>query len=538
MRTSGEETSMQEIKSARTAQVRFVGLILLLILSLGAVLRVVNLGSDSLWLDEAITIQFARLDLPQLFSETASSDVHPPLYYLALHYWIKLFGDSEAATRSLSALFGLLAILMIYKVAAFLFDRAVGLLSALLLALSLFHIQFAQEVRMYTLLALLTLCSFYFFLKLLAEPGAPNLVGYLLSTSLLMHTHVYSFFIIIAENLFLLSLYFSNRDLFKRLFVRWLLLQVTLALLFLPWLSVQLSQFERVQHGFWIPRPTLTFLRLTWELYAGSTLLSWLFIPLVALGLIPQREVRADHSTEERLGPGSLAERKSPLSEHNKVLLLLVWLLSPVLLPFVLSQFLSSIYLPKYTIAASTAFLILAARGVMSIRVDRVRVLLVAVLMGLSFVQMREYWSVPHKDFWRESASYFNRTARAGDLILYYPSFTQTPFRYYMKRSDVSEIPLNDVENRITPEKVGPTLQALVAGHNRVWLVIASYPNDITALLNKQLGEWYKLTEHRVDPGVELYLFEKGAEALEPLAPEEQEGKSKKVKGKSDVDDQ
>jgi mannosyltransferase len=504
---------MQEIKSARSAQARFIGLILLLILALGALLRIVNLGSDSIWLDEAYSIQFARLPVAQLLDETASSDVHPPLYYLLLHYWIKLFGDSEAAARALSALFGILAILVIYRLAAFLFDRATGLLSALLLALSLFHIEFAQEARMYALLALLSLCSLYFFLRLFDEQRrASALVGYVLTTSLLMHTHVYGFFIVIAENLFLFSLYFSRPEMLKRMFKRWLVLQAALVVLFLPWLSIMLRQFERVQHGFWIPQPTLNFLRLTWMTYAGSTLLAYLFIPLVALGLLSRRERQQSdqHSTaEEHLSVRTRAERGLSFSEREKSWLLLLWFLSPIIIPFVLSQFLSSIYLPKYTIAASTAFLILAARGIMSIRADRARVVLVAVLIGLSFVNMRAYWSAPHKDFWRESAGYFDRTALAGDLVLFHQESGEVPFRYYSKRADVKAVPFPDYQTQLTTENVGPKLREAIDGHTRVWLVV-SHPTDVTTLITKQLGEWYKPTEHRVDPGVELYLFEKG----------------------------
>lgn len=505
---------MQEIKSARISQARFIGLILLLILALGAVLRIVNLGSDSIWLDEAYSIQFARLSVPQLIDETASSDVHPPLYYLLLHYWIKLFGDTEAAVRMLSALFGLLSIFVIYRLAALLFDRATGLLSALLLALSLFHIEFAQEARMYALLALLSLLSLYFFLRLFEEQpqqqSAAALAGYVLTTSLLMHTHVYGFFIIIAENLFLCSLYFSRRNAFKRLLKRWLLLQGALVVLFLPWLSIMLRQFERVQHGFWIPDPTLNFLRLTWMIYAGSTLLAFLFIPLVALGLLSRRERESDPNlTEEHLSVRPLAERKLSLSEREKTLLLVCWLLSPIVIPFVLSQFLSSIYLPKYTIAASTAFLVLAARGIMSLGADRWRVLLVAVVLGLSFVNVRAYWSTPHKDFWRESASYFDRTAQAGDLVLFHQESGEVPFRYYSKRADVKAIPFPDYQTQLTPANVGPKLRETINGHNRVWLVV-SHPTGVTALITQQLAEWYQAAEHRIDPGVELYLFEKG----------------------------
>jgi hypothetical protein len=325
-----------------------------------------------------------------------------------------------------------------------------------------------------------------------------------------MHTHVYGFFIIFAENLFFFSLYFSRRALFRRLVVRWLVLQLGLVVLFVPWLSIMLQQFKRVQQGFWIPRPTLNFLRLTWMLYAGSTLLSFLFIPLVALGLTrPQPESADAHTTEEHLSAPPLTGRRLPFSGREKILLLLLWFLSPIFIPFVLSQFLSSIYLPKYTIAAGAAFVMLAARGIMSIRRDRVRVALVALVLLLSLVGLRAYWSAPHKDFWRESASYFDRTAHDGDLVLFNQGNGQVPFDYYSKRGGINKLPFPDYKTELTTLNVAVLLQQAVAGHNRVWLV-SSHPTEATVLVINQLNEWYKVTEHRIDPGVELYLFEKG----------------------------
>src|SRR5205085_742609 len=142
-----------------TRETKLSGLLLislLLIIALGALLRIYKLGSDSVWLDEAYSIQISHKSLPEIVEET-SKDVHPPLYYFALHYWIKLFGDSEFYARLLSALFGTLAILVIYFVGALLFDRATGLLASLLVALSPFNIAFSQEARMYTLFTLLAI---------------------------------------------------------------------------------------------------------------------------------------------------------------------------------------------------------------------------------------------------------------------------------------------------------------------------------------------------------------------------------------------
>ena len=124
------------------------------------------MAKESLWLDEVVSIEIARLSLFRLVEQTLATDTHTPLYYSILHYWMALFGDSEITARALSVLFGFLALVMIYKVGGLLFNKRVGLLSSLFLSLSVFHIYHSQEVRMYSLMSFLTLLSFYFFIKL------------------------------------------------------------------------------------------------------------------------------------------------------------------------------------------------------------------------------------------------------------------------------------------------------------------------------------------------------------------------------------
>ncbi len=67
----------------------------------GALLRTWHIGSKSLWIDEAFSVWIARQSLSEALSWLVRIDQHPPLYYLLLHYWMTLFGDSEAVVRSL-----------------------------------------------------------------------------------------------------------------------------------------------------------------------------------------------------------------------------------------------------------------------------------------------------------------------------------------------------------------------------------------------------------------------------------------------------
>lgn len=476
---------------------------LLLITAIGATLRIYKLGSDSIWLDEAYSIQISHKSLSAIVEET-SKDVHPPLYYFALHYWIKLFGDSEFSSRLLSTVFGTLAILSIYFIASLLFDRGTGLLASMLLALSPFNIAFAQEARMYTLFTLLALLSMYFFIKLLEDRSLFALAAYALSSALMLYTHVYSLFVIIAQNLYWLSLLFISRGIFKRIWKRCLLAQTLLLLLFLPWLSRLVQQITHVQKGFWIPRPTARTILETFVTYAGSNELAWILFPLVALAIFAG--LRGSESVK---GEAALNEKpESVLSSRLKIYLLLLWLLCPLILSFIISQFSTPIFQTKYTIPSSLAFIILASRGLLRVSFHQLRMLLILLLVCFSLADLRNYYGAIKKDMWRESVAKFEQLASPGDLVLFNDRSGQTPFDYYLRRTDLVEKGFPDYDAELRADNLTGMLRPVVENHNRVWLVI-SHPNVLSPLIAEQIAHWYATAAQINYPGVEIYLFEK-----------------------------
>jgi mannosyltransferase len=492
----------------RTSHQWITLLLLVLILAFALLLRIKNLGGESLWLDEASSVKLAQLPAHDILDEVARTDVHPPLYYLMLHYWVRLAGDSERGVRLLSALFGTLSILVAYQVASLLFDRSTGLISALLLSVSLLHIALSQEARMYALLCLLSLLSVYFFLRLLRGESGLLFAAYVLSTALLPYTQVYGWFVIIAQNIFFLSLYFLSPEIFKRLFKRWAVAQALTVALFLPWLPAMLQQVSRVQKNFWIPAPSLRLLGLTVDEYIVSNALQWIHLLLIALSIIAlwgsQRGAASSDSTAH---PD--ASHPSWLQDRDKLYFLLAWLLTPVLVPFILSYLMRPIFLPKYTIAALPAFAILAARGLTQLRFVPARLLLVGLILLFSLSGLRRgYWGTQRKEDWRDAVGYFNQMAKPNDLVLIYPSFSQPPFDYYARRSDVTKAAFSDLGSDVATDKAYEMLDAATKGHDRVWLVLHSLENESTLLMKKHLGERYNLRAQDVLPGIELYLYE------------------------------
>ena len=481
--------------------------ILFAILFLGLFLRIYDLGTESIWLDEGISIRLANLNLFQIVEERAQSGVHPPLYFIILHYWVNLFGDTVFSTRFLSVIFGFFSIFMIYKVGTLIFNKNIGMLSSLLLALSVFHINYSQEVRMYSLMTLLTLLSIYFFIKLLDRTSFTVSIGYILSSILLIYTHIFGLFIIIAQNIYLFTLFLSKEE-YKLNFRRWILFQIILVILYVPWISILINSILELQSGLWIPVPTIRSIIGTFSEYSGRTLLLLLFLILSSFSIITYEKVKGKINWKDFLKSIESYSWNINLSNVNRIYLLLVWLLTPIILPFILSQFSTPIYITRYTIAASLAFYILIAKGIDNINTKSIKLAIIILVIAFSLGCVGEYYTEVDKEQWREVANYIDINAESGDLLLFNAGCCQeTVFDYYSKRADLNKKPFTE-KTRDIDEKNIKELRPTVEGYSRVW-VILSHSRDYKGLIKKTLNESYSLSYQKKYVGIDLSLFVK-----------------------------
>jgi 4-amino-4-deoxy-L-arabinose transferase-like glycosyltransferase len=137
----------------RRAAWAVVGLILVAL-----AVRVPGLGATNLWLDEANSWSLAKYSLPALLANIRSSP-GSPLYFVLLNFWVRAFGDSERALRSLSLVVSLALIPATYTLGARTVSRRAAFLGTLLLAVSPMQLYYAQEARVYMLVALLSTCT-------------------------------------------------------------------------------------------------------------------------------------------------------------------------------------------------------------------------------------------------------------------------------------------------------------------------------------------------------------------------------------------
>ncbi len=232
-----------------------------------------ELGTKSIWLDEAVSITYARGSMAELWQVASRSDPNMGLYYLLLHVWIRLFGESEAAVRSLSACCAGLAVGATTVLGTRLFGRRAGVLAGLLLALDGFFVEYAQTARAYTLVVLLVTLSSLWFVTELERPTRASAVGYVLASVLSVTAHYFAVFVLLVQLSTVLVL--RKRAAFTR---RWLTLGGLILVGVIP--EAVFASRAGTQNISWISRPTFgQLVSLPASLTGGSGLLA-LVVPL------------------------------------------------------------------------------------------------------------------------------------------------------------------------------------------------------------------------------------------------------------------
>lgn len=475
--------------------------LVLLIFAAGLALRIYTIGSESIWYDEAVSVAVAKLGFVEhLRWITEVDDNNPPLYYTLLHLWVQVFGDSETSVRMPSAIFGSLSILVIYALGKLLFDKKTGLVAAAILAVSIFNIMFSQEARAYSLMAFLALLSFYFLLLTTMSEKRVYAAAYVVSSVCLVYSHYYGIFVMGGQNIWFFTMLLLRGRAGTLGLSKWLLLQVAVALLFLPCSYLMIRNTAAIRKGFWISEPGLGDLLGYFTLHAGTFFLLcvFLFFTLLALagpGLIKRMRIperfysRQGYNPE---GPG--------ITYGWRIYLLLIWIVAVVFVPFVISNVSSPILIYRYTIAAAPAFYILTARGIDGLRANVAIVLVVALIAGLSFPGLKRYYVETEKYDWREAMKYIQEEAGSGDLVLTYPSFEVEPAAYYLRRADL----------RLEKFSQG-FLSGRAAGDN-VWLVVSRHRGLEKNIVKIKMASRFDYVSEKEYMGLHVYRFREKTE--------------------------
>jgi mannosyltransferase len=396
--------------STRWLQVSITGILLLAFF-----LRVFQLGSQSLWEDEIFSATQAVLPLGDLLAWTAG-DIHPPAYYVIMSILARLGGwgslqpgmVTDWLWRLPSAVCGVLAVAVTYRLGLTLMNRKTAVVAAGLLAISPVAIHYSQEARMHEMFLLAAVLSTWILSRLLAEPRQRWLwLAYGAATAWSLYSVYLGFAVLTAQAVWVLAAAIRQRKI--ALVVKWCLGCAVALALYTPWWPVLIGILEQkmatappdaatslgtpLQFG-------LNFLR---SLGPGADWSVGLYLGLWLLGvaaLIRPRPEFAIFGATWMLVPAALAFKlNDPRAMHMRNAFLL-----PVFL-----------LLAAYglTWAADRLGRVVGDRSVQGILLG----VLVAGAGAASLLHLSETYAIPKTD-WRGAATYMETRTRAGDVIV------------------------------------------------------------------------------------------------------------------------
>jgi len=487
------------------------------ILLLACLLRIAYLDAQSLWWDEAFSFSMSVADLPSLLANAVRYRVHPPLYYLLMHFWLSL-GHSEFLLRIFSVFCGTMSVAIMYATTALIGGKRLATLATLLLAVSPFHVWYSQEVRMYSLTALLVLMTSFFFLRLLRQDTLSNWVAYGLCTLLATYSDYLHLFIILAQAMFLIIL----RKAYLKTLKKWFCCMAIIGGLYLPWVAA-ISASGGFYHASisWIPPAQIT--DLFWTIYnfsVGSTsnpgnplniIATLLMISLLAFGLV--------------------SLKKKPRDQQQNLGFILSWLVLPLLLTFLISldwhlPQQRSIYIDRFFNPLLPAFLISTSVGILHLSNRRRIIGTMTVIMILIPTAGSLYNLFFNEDYardqWRQTITEIRENARSGDILLVRPH-DYAPLYYY----DSQEIPWHTVPYLESDHEYQAFLNnevpARLSEGGRLWTMVVCENADIhrfvqgarQRLMEKvekdEVRAWllqnYQLLEEREYNGIYLGLY-------------------------------
>jgi len=242
-------------------------------------------GPRALWLDEALTVNIARLPLTRLF-DALRHDGSPPAYYVLLHYWMGVFGTGTRSVRALAGVCSVMTLPVGWRLGRAIGGRRVAAVLVVVLACNPFALRYGTENRMYSLVMLLAAGACLALVRTLQRPTLLRLICFGGLCGLLLLTHYWAIYLVGAFGVCLLLASWRSR---LRTHARLAFVALCSGgLMFLPWLPSFVFQARHTGTPWATPVNTSMFVWTLgefagWERHLGVALF---VIDCVLLGVL------------------------------------------------------------------------------------------------------------------------------------------------------------------------------------------------------------------------------------------------------------
>ncbi|OHA84326.1 MAG: hypothetical protein A2408_03895 [Candidatus Yonathbacteria bacterium RIFOXYC1_FULL_52_10] len=490
-----------------------LGFILMFIL-LGVIARFWNIGAEGLRLDESQSVWQASHSL-EFIRMYMLKNVHLPLHNSLLHWWMGVFGTSEGAVRALALIPGLLSIPALYLLAREFLSRRFALFAAALGSLSPFWVWYSREIRMYSLLTLITILSYYYFIKAIKEDRAIWYIFYGASALVGIYTHYFFFLVLLSQLVFFFTTWKINwggseaaPEKKWHMLIRFLFVALVVIGAFAPWVYSLAQHYGSGSLAPVLTKPTtfnivLAFYEFMFGFQPDSIMPSlvagW---PLVILG-----------------GFVFLTKRH-PISAIT--LILILGMLIPIAVGFAASQYMP-LFLSRYFIIVTPLLFIFLAWFVSELPGGRAQTLIGAGMLGLFAVLLLNQMTspqVPTRENYREAAQYVAAQAGPRDIVVASPPYLIYPIQYYYRgEAALSTLPIWDKRKGGIPEATDAVIaadaQTLKEDHRRLYFIVSM---DLYSATESKLyldNHFTKLEKRQFSKNVWVHVYQTEYDTLE-----------------------
>jgi len=425
-----------------------------------------NLHQESLLTDEYFSFYNARRSLNELvFSHQKESNPNtlPPFYEIIMHFWLQLFGLSEFAQRSFSAILGIVSVYVLYRLTRLLFDTKAGLLAALFASLSFSWFSFFRQNRCYSLFICLTLLSFYLFFYQLKNKGARfHFPASIIVNVALIYTHYFAFLVILIE--LLLIVFEHKRD--KQWIEKILLIYMCIFFAYAPWYANLLYDINRepLMHAkILYPGLRLQLYSILMILFSDfhiiwDPLLTIFYIPLIVMGFI------------------ALNKTKNNNPRH-----LLPYLILIFFLPFTIIYLITLSDRARYYAPFSFPLFILLAVGIQKINTQKLKMVVLfpmaVLIVTFNFADFYDFFHNPLHENWKQAVLYIKQVPnyQNEEMVFVFQTKHNPPvFAYYYWGNQIAA---SFIDNITTLEGYEKDLAAINTRH-KVYFISEELHDD------------------------------------------------------------
>jgi uncharacterized membrane protein len=458
-------------------------------------LRMWRLADESPWWDEVASLQY--LNAPSLIeflrAERHADPAMTPFYFTLQYFWAHFFGASPYTVRLLSVSLGTLTVPLIYLLGKRLFSSTAGFAAAALLSLSLSHIYFSQEIRVYALVICLAVLSFYFLVRATEQPQKWGWWAlYALANLLLAFTHLFAVFLFAVQALYLLAVCWRR----PRIWLTSIAYHViVLALLGLWLMSTNMATIE--SETSWIHNPGFRETAMLFVIMAGGRATNENPAAHLPSGLSTDLAIAVLLAT---LAVTAVIRHARANANGKSILLATLWLTVPPALLLLISYTVWPSFVYRYVLYIAPALYLLAGAGYAGIPQAWPRAIFAIIMLMFFANQLSGLSSGPFRPDWRGVSDYLAQHARPDDAIVAFQDINAVALKFN------SSIPADRITTADVWSAVAPPAAAAHARGQNAWLVLWLWtdPKNIECDLAAQ-GLKFSHVDFNGWPGLRVY---------------------------------